>query len=863
MTLNPQGGPEKFGTIGSRLGDQGKALKEKLFSKEDIVQQESGGSISAAQASAIKEGAGVGVTIQKQGKESWFQAGSEKAPASVAQYDRPGKKEETNEELVERLARERKEREEREKELRQGAKEVAAVVSSFFQMPERKPEKKEPAAVENLKEVHESAARFQESAAEKKKILEDLKKETDTEKRKELWGKKNYITLEHQRNWAAFAYENAKNDGQKKKAEEDFLSAKKMLDEYVSDPIAYEKKNNWEYSAPPASSAVEKTEPKTENIKKEVSTEIKQPEIDLDNITEEPNLSTSVAEELERNFGKTPAETKTKEATAGEEESSVEKMSTLEDEIKRTEQEISAEKQSGGSVSEKLKELESKLFTLTDNLRSLRLAKEAEKEEIAEKTQTQTTEAQRIYAEKEGGSKYVKKMGEQTPEELEKIKKLKESLENQEKQIEKDAEEKGYLDTIRKIGENYKKARLTYKGALALAILAGVSSGGAAALLGASVGIAMRIGGGAAAFVGVEALLEKKRQEKERWWNKNPKIMAALSAGIMSGAIGKMASATGADEWLSHVWGKAFGGAEVAQSALERAHGEIIPPPAASVLSPDVKMALEQAHETILPPEAPLGAVEIAKAASVVATEAAHTVVSGENLHNIIGGMKELSELEGGRRENAIANIIAHLQKNPAEYGIASGDVNRLAIGDHINMEKIHSVIAETKIGGEGIVEHAKHLADETITKAEVPPSKEGFMSNLDKLDKTISEIRESQVKTSALMSEFYNIGQSSALDLSDTGIANLSANEGLPSVIERNLENVFGVGEKELGDTEWTKLQSEDAEDFLDDFSLDTDSPEEKLREYLGEIIDDTKISPDKEETILEYLNRVGKTKI
>lgn len=793
MTLNPQGGPEKFGTIGSRLGDQGKALKEKLFSKEDIAKQQASESISAAQSSAIKEGAGVGVTIQKQGKESWFQAGSEKAPASVAKYDRPGKKEETNEELIERLARERKEREDREKELRQGAKEAAAVAPSFFQMPERKPEKKEIAAVENPKEMRESAARFQESVAEKKKILEDLKKETDPEKRKELWSKKNYITLEHQRNWAAFAYENAKNDEQKKKAKEDFISAKKMLDEYVSDPSVYEKKNNWEYPASLVTpSSAGKGEPKVEEIKTETPTETKQPGVDLDSLKlfgEELEPPTSVAEELELSFDKLPAETKTEEAAPKE---------------------------------------------------------ETKKEETPK---TKQTEEQITYAKKEGESKYVKTIDEQTLEELERIKKLKEGLENQEKQIEKDAEEKGYLDTIRKIGENYKKARLTYKGALALAILAGVSSGGAAALLGASVGIAMRVGGGAAAFVGVEAFLEKKRQEKERWWNKNPKIVAVLSAGLMSGAIGKTISATGADEWLSHAWDKAFGGAEVAPSVSGPVSDEIPTQPVKVDMT-----ALEKAYQGAMPtPEA------IAETA-----ESVHTVVSGENLHNLIGGMKELSELDGGKKENAIANIIAHMQKNPAEYGIVSGDVNRLAIGDHINMEKIHSVIAETKIGGEGIVEHAKHLASETIAKGEVPkPSSESFMSNLDKLDKTITELGESHAKTSTLINEFDKIGQSSALDLSDTGIASLSANEDLPGVMERNLENVFGVGERELGDTEWAKLQSEDAEDFLDDFSLDTDSPEEKLREYLGRIIDDTKISPDKEETILEYLTRVGKTKI
>jgi len=226
--------------------------------------------------------------------------------------------------------------------------------------------------------------------------------------------------------------------------------------------------------------------------------------------------------------------------------------------------------------------------------------------------------------------------------------------------------------------------------------------------------------------------------------------------------------------------------------------------------------------------------------------------------------MKDLSELDGGKKENAIANIIAYIQKNPAEYGVVSGDVNHLAVGDHIDMEKIRAMLGETKIGGESILEHAKHLTQEQITSIEqIKPSSDGIMKNLDVLDKTISELKESQAGTAKLMSEFDAIGHPSALDLSDKGIASMSATEDLPSTIQRNLENVFGVGERELGDTEWEGLQGKDAEDFLDDFSLDTDSPEEKLREYLGKIIDDTDIKPNEEETILEYLKRAGGTKI
>ncbi|MBI5005079.1 MAG: hypothetical protein HZC03_00485 [Candidatus Lloydbacteria bacterium] len=606
------------------------------------------------------------------------------------------------------------------------------------------------------KEIQEAAGLFQESASQKKKILEDLKQETDTERKKQLWHKKNYITLEHQRNWAAFAYMNAVNEAQKNKAKEDFTYAKKTLEEYVYDPDEYEKKNKWEYQALPAASvAAEKMATKTQEIKKETpaaaeSAEIKSSEEGM----EEPKPPSSVAEELENSFGKKPektVETKTEEVAAKEP------------------------------------------------------GKEKEQEEAPP-----VVDGQVEYAEKEGGDKYIKKLEETRPEEVERIKELKKSLENQEKQIEKEAEKKGYLDTIRTIGEHYKKARLTYKGALALAVLAGVSFGGVAALLGASIGVAARFGGGAAVFVGAEAFLEKKRQEKERWWNKNPKIMAAVSASIMAGPVmSKVISITNADEWLSHMWDKVFGGGEAAQSALEQAHDKIIPPSTVSSMTPEVKAALEHAHEAIVPPEvSSFNAEKVAEAASATATEATHTVVSGENLHNIIGSMKELSELDGGRKENAIANLIAHIQKNPAEYGVVSGDVNRLAVGDYINMEKIHAALGETKIGGESIIEHAKHLTSEQVASVEAPElSGEEFTSSL---DKTVSELGEAHSKVSALMEGLDNIGQSPALDLSDAGIANMGATEELPSAAQRHLESIFGVGERELGDADWKVLQGE-----------------------------------------------------
>lgn len=739
------------------------------------------------------------------GKQFYAVVGSEKFPSQLNKYGKGAEEGGTDEELKARLSEEHAEMQEQRtkaaNEAVRGLGQDPELMEAFERMmpqakleikPETKPammseaspEKQKPAEVSG-KEMQEAAEKFQESVAEKKKILEDLKKETSTDKKKQLWHEKNYITLEHQRNWAAFAYVNALNETQKKKAEEDFKQAKEMLEEYVNDPDAYEKKNKWEYSALPAASM------ETEKVVPEVEAGKKEP----------------------------PASTLSEMMSVGEQQKQ-EKIN------QNDKEEFPPKKEEKKSVAEELEGAFNRI-------------KSMEKEKVV------------LVASENSEIGQIKKLEEAPPEVgalvQERLRMFNKTLDAQAEVIEQEAEKKGYLDTIRTIGENYKKARLTYKGALALAILAGVSSGGVAALLGVSIGVAARIGGGAAVFVGAEAFLEKKRQEKERWWNKNPKIMAALSAGILSGGvIGKVASETGVGEWFSHVWDKAFGGAEVAQSALEQA-----PQP----IKVDTS-ALEKAYQG-------------AMTAPEVITETAgaiHTIASGENLHNLIGGMKELSELDGGRKENAIANILEQINKNPAEYGVASGDVNRLAIGDQIDMEKIHQAIEHTKIGSESVIEHAKHLTTEQVAHIESPrPPSEEFESHL---DKSVSELEKTHAKIPPLFEELDKVGQPATsahpaglnvLDINDHAISGMSAAEVLPVAAQRHIESIFGVGERELGDTDWGRFQSEDAEDFLDDFSLDTDSPEEKLRAYLNDIISGTKIKPSIGETILEYIKRAS----
>jgi hypothetical protein len=632
-------------------------------------------------------------------------------------------------------------------------------------------------------EIEESAARFEASGQEKKKIWDEMMKETDPKRKKQLWQEKNYFTLEHQKNGAASAYKDAKNDVGRNHAKENFITAKKILAEYVDDPELYEKNHNWEYrGADTQKMSAEESQKNKEDI--------------------------AVPQEKE-----TPL--------------SYDDQNDVDDIVTKKEPDASETVSAPNEIKERATNVLQHIENLGDAMTT------EEKDKVLNSVET-----------------------------------FRKTLDEQASATEKEAEKKGYLDTIRAIGEHYKKARLTYKGALALAVLAGVSSGGVAALLGVSIGMAARVGGGAAVFVGAEALLEKKRQEKERWWNKNPKIIAMLSAGVLSGAIGKTISATGADEWLSNSWEQVFGDAQV--------------------VTPDATPETITPEPTQPPQVSPEENQWLVESTQLEASGTIHPVVFGDNLHNIIGGIKELNELDGGRKENAIANIIAHINKNPVPYGIASGDVDHLAVGDHINMAKIHKALADIKINGESVVEHAKRLTPEQIERIEeFRPENDvsESVSQVSTLDtertenKPLSseEINDKDMKMLDEMERQVNQygkgGEASVdtkeLDISDEGIKNInnefSATEMtttgiLPDGIQRDLErDIFGVEERELADTEWATLQNEKADTFLDDFYVWEENSRAKLWTYLRKVVEHSGISPDSDETVLDYLARAG----
>ena len=98
-----------------------------------------------------------------------------------------------------------------------------------------------------------------------------------------------------------------------------------------------------------------------------------------------------------------------------------------------------------------------------------------------------------------------------------------------------------------------------------------------------------------------------------------------------------------------------------------------------------------------------------------------HSIESGDNLWNILKTkLPEMDDLErAGMKDNAIANLVEKIKENPQDYGITSGNVDNLKIGDEINLEKIQNLLETEKIGNENLIDHAQGLSAENLEKIE------------------------------------------------------------------------------------------------------------------------------------------------
>lgn len=96
-----------------------------------------------------------------------------------------------------------------------------------------------------------------------------------------------------------------------------------------------------------------------------------------------------------------------------------------------------------------------------------------------------------------------------------------------------------------------------------------------------------------------------------------------------------------------------------------------------------------------------------------------HIAVKGETLSEILR-KNLLGFLPPSAQENALQNLLAKV-KDPREFGISSGDLNKLSLKDNISLQKFSDLLEQSTIKGEGIIEHALTIEADASKKVDVP----------------------------------------------------------------------------------------------------------------------------------------------
>lgn len=98
-----------------------------------------------------------------------------------------------------------------------------------------------------------------------------------------------------------------------------------------------------------------------------------------------------------------------------------------------------------------------------------------------------------------------------------------------------------------------------------------------------------------------------------------------------------------------------------------------------------------------------------------------YAVSSGDTMYAILEkSFPEIAELKGRALHNAIENTLEVIRENPAEFGISSGDVNLLSVGDSIDLDKINDILESEGVDGQTIVDRAKSLMAEGVQSESV-----------------------------------------------------------------------------------------------------------------------------------------------
>ena len=235
-------------------------------------------------------------------------------------------------------------------------------------------------------------------------------------------------------------------------------------------------------------------------------------------------------------------------------------------------------------------------------------------------------------------------------------------------------------------------------------------------------------------------------------------------------------------------------------------------------------------------------------------TATIYKVNPGDNLWNVLkGDLPEIKELESGRQSNVIANIIEQINKDPENFGIRSGDVDKLTEGDSLDMKKIREILTDTKISvGDdefGIIERAENLSEEQIAQIDM---------NDEKIAEWAAE-HPGEALTSEKVSEILS-GQEDSLGAG--GVLDAKVSDMLKDKINDmyGWKGFFGFGSRTgLESTEWQSIKGEPAERIIDFplTALEEYRHVGEMERYLKELSEKSGLSFDGDESVEVFVKR------
>jgi len=360
--------------------------------------------------------------------------------------------------------------------------------------------------------------------------------------------------------------------------------------------------------------------------------------------------------------------------------------------------------------------------------------------------------------------------------------------------------------------------KLAYSAALLTAslTLAASSAPACGIIAGAALCKALRIGVGfAGSYVALQMILNKSRNEgltkkgrknisegrkNENILTRNPKVSAAILAALMVGTSATV-------------------GALIMESLDKTGSTTETPAARKNTLDFAVKNYPIPFGETETP--SPTDTVEIKipvaeTLSDLTPTTPAHempqgsslhpyTVEKNDNLYKIIReNFSDIKSLPAGAQANAIENILAEIKLNPEEYGIISNDVNKLAIGDKIDLEKIKEILENKVVKGDSIIDRANIVSNggnlpplnsDVVHHIEVHPESQVTEASKITTSLNVAETIEDSDTTADASHEVESEAstptspeEKSAPQISPTEITQLAEN-----LVNKNLDMMFG----------------------------------------------------------------------